>query len=105
MQSIKHIVPRAFVVALAASSFASTSSTVGAQAAPAGKITTRALAAPTATSTETIGSLAAVRQLPNGSVLVNDQARRRVLLLDSTLHLVSVVADSTVNTKIGRAHV
>ena len=98
MQSIKHIVPRAFVVALAASSFASTSSTVGAQAAPAGKITTRALAAPTATSTETIGSLAAVRQLPNGSVLVNDQARRRVLLLDSTLHLVSVVADSTVNT-------
>ena len=39
-----------------------------------------------------------MRQLPNGSVLVNDQARRRVLLLDSNLKLVSVVADSTVNT-------
>jgi hypothetical protein len=58
----------------------------------------RALPAPTATSTETVRSLAAVRQLPNGNVLVNDQAGRRVLLMDSTLKLVGVVADSTSST-------
>jgi hypothetical protein len=63
------------------------------------KIPIRPLPAPTATSTETVRSLAAVRQLPNGSVLVNDQAGRRVLLLDSTLKLVGVVADSTSNTQ------
>ena len=41
------------------------------------KLPLRPLPAPTATSTETVRSLAAVRQLPNGSVLVNDQAGRR----------------------------
>ncbi len=55
----------------------------------------RPLGVATATSTETIGSLAAVRHLPDGSVLVNDQARRRVLLLDSTMQVVRVVADSS----------
>ncbi len=61
-------------------------------------VVVRPLPAPTATSTETVRSLAAVRQLPNGNVLVNDQAGRRVLLLDSTLALVGVVADSTSST-------
>jgi hypothetical protein len=69
----------------------------GAQTAPA-KVVTRQLAAPTATSEEILGSLAAVRQLPNGNVLVNDQARRRVVMLDPNLKLVSVVADSTAST-------
>ena len=62
------------------------------------KVAVRPLPAPTATSTETVRSLAAVRQLANGNVLVNDQAGRRVLLMDSTLKLLSVVADSTSST-------
>ena len=64
----------------------------------AGRVAIRQLGTPVATSTEALGSLAAVRQLPNGNVLVNDQARRRVLLLDPQLNVVSVVADSTSNT-------
>src|SRR5262249_26022886 len=35
-----------------------------------------------------------VRQLPNGSLLVNDTERRQVLLLDQPLTAVTVVADS-----------
>jgi hypothetical protein len=62
------------------------------------KVAVRPLPAPTATSTETVRSLAAVRQLPGGNVLVNDQAGRRVLLMDSTLKLIGVVADSTSST-------
>lgn len=58
----------------------------------------RALPAPTATSTDSLGSIAAVRQLPNGNVLVNDQARRRVVLMDSTLKVIGTVADSTSST-------
>ncbi len=58
----------------------------------------RALPAPTATSTDSLGSIAAVRQLPNGNVLVNDQARRRVTLMDSTLKVIGTVADSTSST-------
>ena len=58
----------------------------------------RQLAAPAAASAESLGSLAAVRQLPNGRVLVNDQARRRVLLMDSTLAVIGTVADSTSGT-------
>jgi hypothetical protein len=68
-------------------------------AAQTAKVAIRSLPAPIATSTETVRSLAAVRHLPNGNVLVNDQAGRRVLLLDSTLKLVGVVADSTSNTQ------
>jgi len=62
------------------------------------KITTRQLPAAMATSTDSIGSVAAVRQLPNGNVLVNDQARRRVIMLDKNMKLVGVVADSTSST-------
>ena len=62
------------------------------------KIPVRPLPAPSATSTETVRSLAAVRQLPNGNLLVNDQIGRRVLLMDSTLALLDVVADSTSST-------
>ncbi|MDB4913933.1 MAG: hypothetical protein JWM95_1577 [Gemmatimonadetes bacterium] len=62
------------------------------------KVVTRQLAAATATSPEILGSVAAMRELPNGNVLVNDQARHKVLLLDKDLKLVSIVADSTSNT-------
>ncbi|MFI5257012.1 MAG: hypothetical protein ACHQRK_07105 [Gemmatimonadales bacterium] len=58
----------------------------------------RQLPVPAATSAESLGSLAAVRQLPDGRLLVNDQARRRVLLMDSTLKVVGTVADSTSGT-------
>lgn len=61
---------------------------------PAAKVAVRPLGPAVATSVETIGSLAAVRQLPGGNLLVNDQARRRVLLLDSTMKVIRVVADS-----------
>ena len=67
-------------------------------AAQTAKVAVRPLPPPTATSTETVRSLAAVRQLASGNVLVNDQAGRRVLLLDSTLKLLAVVADSTSST-------
>ncbi len=58
----------------------------------------RQLPAPVATSSEVLGSLAAIRQLPGGNILVNDQVARRLLLLDSDLKLIRVVADSTPNT-------
>jgi hypothetical protein len=61
------------------------------------KVPIHQLSAPV-TSTEVLGSLSAVRQLPNGNVLVNDQAGRRVLLMDSSLAVIGVVADSTSST-------
>lgn len=70
----------------------------GSPATTSSKITTRQLPAATATSTEMLGSVAAVRQLPSGNVLVNDQMRRRVIMLDKDMKLVGVVADSTSNT-------
>ncbi|MBA3670437.1 MAG: hypothetical protein H0W68_00245 [Gemmatimonadaceae bacterium] len=68
-----------------------------AQARPASP-PVRQLGATVATSTELLGSVAAVRQLPDGRVLVNDQARRRLILLDTTLKTVATVADSTSST-------
>jgi hypothetical protein len=48
-----------------------------------------------AKSSETFASVASVRALSDGRVLVNDPAKRRVLLFDSTLASFTVVADST----------
>jgi hypothetical protein len=96
MQSIRKSARGALALSLAAAGVA------GAQAqatsATAAKITTRQMPAAMATSTDSIGSVAAVRQLPNGNVLVNDQARRRVIMLDKNMKLVGVVADSTSST-------
>ena len=47
-----------------------------------------------AISTETLGAITNVRHLSNGRVLLNDGARRRLLMLDSTLTQVTVVLDS-----------
>ena len=58
----------------------------------------RALGPVTATSTDSLGVVNNIRQLPGGRVLVNDATHRRVLLLDSTMTLLSVVADSTSST-------
>jgi len=48
----------------------------------------------TALSTEQLGSITSVRELPDGRVLVNDGTRRRLLLMDTTLRTVEVVLDS-----------
>ncbi|MFL5580900.1 MAG: hypothetical protein ACJ8AO_11040 [Gemmatimonadaceae bacterium] len=55
----------------------------------------RPLGAVTAVSGEPITMLAGLRQLPGGRVLANDPIGRRLVLLDSSLKLVSVVADTT----------
>ncbi|MDB4913421.1 MAG: hypothetical protein JWM95_1065, partial [Gemmatimonadetes bacterium] len=55
----------------------------------------RQLGASTAVTTDTLASIAAVRELSNGNVLVHDQARARVLLFNSEMKLLRVVADST----------
>ena len=51
-----------------------------------------------AKSLDTFGAILNVRQLPNGSVLVNDAGRRRLLMLDPTLAKTTVVIDSTAGT-------
>ncbi len=55
----------------------------------------RVTAPPSATSKETVGSVMGLKQLPDGRVLVNDYARRRLIVFDKTLSSFSVVADST----------
>jgi hypothetical protein len=48
-----------------------------------------------ARSAEPLGSVSTAVPLPDGKVLVNDILRRRVVMFDSTLASVTVVADST----------
>ncbi len=47
-----------------------------------------------ALSTERLGSITGVRELPDGRVLVNDGARRRLLVMDTAMSVVGVVLDS-----------
>ena len=87
--------PRALLVL----ALTATAATVSAAQSPfVAKIPLRQLPAASATSTDSIGSVAAVRQLPNGNVLVNDQARRRVVLLNPAMKVIGLVADSTSST-------
>jgi hypothetical protein len=65
--------------------------TLAAQQPPA----TRPLGTVVASSRQEFGPLLNVRHLRNGAVLVNDLANRRVVMLDSTLTQMTVVADST----------
>jgi hypothetical protein len=58
----------------------------------------RPLGATVARSTEPMGTVTTAIPLPGGKVLVNDILKRRVLLLDSSLTQVTVVADSTSST-------
>ncbi|MDB4887181.1 MAG: hypothetical protein JWN79_2619 [Gemmatimonadetes bacterium] len=53
---------------------------------------------PALATSEPLVALSAVRALPGGRVLVNDPGSRRVLLLDSMLKVLRVVADSTPST-------
>ena len=64
----------------------------GAQAPRA--IPIRALGPITAVAKDTVGPVLAVRELSNGSVLVNDLAGRRVLLFDPALATAKVVIDT-----------
>ncbi|HUF51088.1 MAG TPA: hypothetical protein VMN60_09660 [Longimicrobiales bacterium] len=52
------------------------------------------IATASAVSTEPLGTITSVRELPDGRVLVNDGTRRRLLLMDTTLTTVAVVLDS-----------
>ena len=58
----------------------------------------RRLGAAVATS-DALGAVAAVQALPGGKLLVNDPSRRQLLLLDSTMKMIGVVADTTPATK------
>jgi hypothetical protein len=55
----------------------------------------RQLGPVTAVAKEPLGSVTTVRHLPDGRVLVNDIVGRRVVMFDSALSLVTVVADTT----------
>jgi hypothetical protein len=46
------------------------------------------------TSVEPLASVSQVRALPGGRVIVNDNTGRRVVMFDSTLKLIAVIADS-----------
>ncbi|MEO8560641.1 MAG: hypothetical protein ABI601_01110 [bacterium] len=50
-------------------------------------------------TSDPMGAVSAVRQLPGGRLLVNDPVRRRVVLLDSMMKQVAVVADTTPATQ------
>lgn len=50
---------------------------------------------PLATSKHEFRGLGGIRQLPNGSVLVNDVLRKQLLLLDTAFNTIRVVADSS----------
>jgi hypothetical protein len=54
---------------------------------------------PALATSDALGAVSAVQPLPGGRVLVNDPAKRQLLLLDSSLKLVGVVADTTAATK------
>lgn len=55
----------------------------------------RPLGAVAATSTDSLVQVSNIRALPGGRLLVNDVTGRRVLLLDSTMAVIKVVADTT----------
>lgn len=66
----------------------------GAMAQPAKAPAVRPIGAVTATSSDSITMLGGIRHLSTGHVLVNDVIRRRVVMLDQSLKVVSVIADT-----------
>lgn len=84
----------ACVIAAVAGSFLLPAQQVGAQQRPP----IRSLGPVTHTSPP-LGALSGVRPLADGQVLVNDPVRMQVLLLDSTLKVIRVVADTTAATQ------
>ena len=55
----------------------------------------RQLGPVTAVGKDALGAVTTVRQLPNGRVLVNDIVGRRVVMFDSSLSSLTVIADTT----------
>src|SRR6059058_2555606 len=55
----------------------------------------RQLGPVTAVAKEPLGAVSSVRHLPDGRVLVNDIIGRRVVMFDSALSTVTIVADTT----------
>ncbi len=69
---------------------------VNAQSGTAAKLPpVRALKPVERTSTESFGAVSTARALPGGRLLVNDVIGRRVVMLDSSLTPIAVVADTT----------
>jgi hypothetical protein len=58
----------------------------------------RLINAPDASSQHLFGAVGAIRQLPNGRVLVNDVVKRQLTLLDPSLGAAAVIADSVSGT-------
>ena len=54
---------------------------------------------PAVATSEAMRAISAVRQLPGGRLLVNDPASRRVVMLDSMMKVIKVVADTTPATQ------
>ena len=54
---------------------------------------------PALATSEAMGAVVAVQALPGGRLLVNDPVKRRVVLLDSSLKQLAVVADTTPATR------
>ena len=76
---------------LVASVLAALANTLQAQSLPP----IRQLGPVTAVAKEPLGAVSAVRHLPDGRVLVNDIVARRVVMFDSSLSTVTLVADTT----------
>lgn len=62
----------------------------------------RRISTASALSTEQLGNIVNVRELPGGRLLLNDGSRRRLLLMDSSLKTVAVVLDSL--TEVANAY-
>ena len=75
--------------------FLCTAPALGAQQSAQPPIPIRALAPPSAISKETLGSINGIKQLPDGRVLVNDYARKRLIVLDKGLSAFTISADTT----------
>lgn len=58
------------------------------------RVAVRPLGDVVATAAESLGTVAGVRALPGGGVLVNDLSRRRVVMFDGTLASPTVIVDS-----------
>jgi hypothetical protein len=88
----------AFVAAATIAVAAPFSAPLVAQQAPAKLPPVRSIGPVLARSEEPMSAISTAVPLPGGKVLVNDVLQRRVVLFDSTLKLVAVVADSTAAT-------
>ena len=86
------------VALFAFASRGSAQDTSAAMRATSSAIPVRQLKHVVTSDTTVLMGLAAARHLPNGSVLVNDPTRRRLVLFDSTLQRFRILADTSTNS-------